>query len=151
MLHTGLWIQTMDAFKNGFSSMSSHPPRSHSGPSLTAIVSGTIKSRKKITLALIMGSATGLTHTPHRSTHKCTTHTRRIDVTIDFWADVRDVAQIQSPSHKWCFLSFKSHNRSATPGQWLALYLGCRSIQTQRLHHSNLQFNLSYLHLQDFL
>lgn len=40
----------------------------------------------------------------YRNTQKCTTHSRRMGVTIDFCADVRDIAQILRPGYKRCFV-----------------------------------------------
>lgn len=110
MLHTGLGTKTMYAFENGFfPSVSSPPPAvepcSHSGLSLTAIVSSTIKcrSKKKKKYSSTYHELSHRSHT-YRNTQKCTTHSRRMGVTIDFCADVRDIAQILRPGYKRCFV-----------------------------------------------
>lgn len=105
---------------------------SHSALSLTAIVSNTIKSRegKKRREKKTLSTYHELRHRIHINTSStCTTHAGRMDVTIDFWPDVRDTAQIQKPWLQKVFLSFKSCNCSARPGQWLALYLDSGSIE----------------------
>lgn len=110
MLHTGLGTKTMYAFENGFfPSVSSPPPAvepcSHSGLSLTAIVSSTIKCRsKKKNILQHLSWAQPQESRTYRNTQKCTTHSRRMGVTIDFCADVRDIAQILRPGYKRCFV-----------------------------------------------
>lgn len=102
---TGLWIKTMFSFENGsFPCILPSPTVelcSHSRLSLTAIVSSTIKSRKKIIQHLSWAQPQDPPTHVHthisRNTQKSTTRPRRMDVTIDFWADVRDIAQIQKP------------------------------------------------------
>lgn len=95
------------------------------GLSLTAIVSITIKSWGGWggdTPALIMSSATGAhINTQNRNTPtNHTAHTGRMDVTIDFWADVRDVAWIQRPGYKRCFFFFFRISRAVIVLQQMA-------------------------------
>lgn len=97
------------------------------GLSLTAIVSSTIKSKGgKNTPALIMSSAT------RKKTHtqKCTTHSHQENGCY-YWF-LGWCARHCSNTEAWVqkvFLSLRSYNRSATPDQWLALYLDRRSIK----------------------
>lgn len=133
MWHTGLWIKTRHALRKGFF----HPSPtvescSHSALSLTAIVRNTIKSREgeKKGEKKTLSTYHELRHRIHINTRStCTTHTGRMDVTIDFWPDVRDAAQIQKLWLQKVFLSFKSCNCSTRPGQRLALYLDSGSIE----------------------
>lgn len=106
--------------KRVFPSASFHPPQSNRAASLTAIVSNTIKSKeeKKRREKKTLNTYHGLRHRIHINTRStCTTHTGRMDVTIDFWPDVRDAAEIQKLWLQKVFLSFESCNCSARPGQ----------------------------------
>ena len=105
-------------------------PGSHFGLSLTAIVSGAIKSRE--------GREKKEKMLQHLSwaQPQAGTHTKRTRHTAGEWMlllipgpDVWGIAQIQKLGHKRCFLSFNNYNCSATPGEWLTLYLDSRSIQ----------------------
>lgn len=119
-----------------FPSASSHPPSvepcSHSGLSLTAIVSGTIKSRRE---------RKNYSSTYHELSHRTHIYTRTQGHTkmlnthqenrCDYWF-LGWCARRCTNTEAWpqkVFLCFKSYNRSATPGQWLALYIDSRSIQ----------------------
>lgn len=81
-----------------------------------------------------------------------------MDVAIDFWADVRDVAQIQKPGYKRCFVFFRISRAVIVlrhPGKWLALYLdeqvNAAMEQTDAPNHTNLQLHLRRSCLRDFL
>ena len=137
MLHTGLWIKTMYAFENGF-----FPPRppippqsepcSHSGLSLTAIVSGTIKSRReRKNYSSTYHELSHRTHIYTRTQGRTKMHNTHQENRCDYWF-LGWCARRCTNTEAWpqkVFLCFKSYNRSATPGQWLALYIDSRSSQ----------------------
>ncbi len=101
-----LWIKTMYAFENGFFPPRPPIPHSRTVQPLWAVINcycqrhNQEQGEKKILQHLSWAQP----QYPHRHTQERTKmHTRRMDVTIDFWADVRDIAQIQKPGYKRCF------------------------------------------------
>lgn len=129
MLHTGLGTKTMYAFENGFfPSVSSPPPAvepcSHSGLSLTAIVSSTIKCRSKKKKKKKYSS------TYHELSHRSHAHTgthKNAQHTAGEWVLLLISALMCETSHKYWgratkgVLSFESYDCSATPMTELCL------------------------------
>lgn len=134
---TGLWIKTRRALREGFyPSLSSHPP-----PWNRTIINCHCQSHNQEQGWREAGRASErarnsqhLSWAPPQDPHKHARHMREVPrhTGCYYWFSgltCETPRKYRSHGDKRCFLSFKSCNRSATPGRWLALYLDGWSIE----------------------